>query len=123
MTRLDCSELKLVELLGEKQEIPVLELWHWLGQAEVWPDISRSLAAPPALRLEKLVLNDVGLTDQFVPHIIETLVNVRCRPSVIYDHLYELNEGIASWKPSGNHSEKNAAVSGVNFTADYRQKM
>ena len=87
MTRLDCSELQLVELLGEKQEIPVLELWHWLGQAKVWPDISRSLAAPPALRLEKLVLNDVGLTDQFVPHIIETLVNVRCRPSVIYDHL------------------------------------
>ena len=122
MTRLNFSELKLTELVGEEEEIPVVELWHWRGNTEVWLDISRSLATHH-LRLEKLVLNDVGLTDQFVPHIIETLVNVRCRPSVIYDHLYELNEGIASWKPSGNHSEKNAAVSGVNFTADYRQKM
>lgn len=65
----------------------MLELWHWRGHTQVWPDISRSLASTPALRLEKLVLNDVALTDQFVPHIIETLVSVRCPLTLIYDHL------------------------------------
>ena len=76
LTRLNVSELKLTELVGEEEEIPVVELWHWWGNTQVWQDISRSLATHH-LRLEKLVLNDVGLTDQFVPQIIETLVTVR----------------------------------------------
>ena len=86
ITRLNFTDLHLAELVGQTEEIPVLELWHWRGHCEVWQDISRSLATQE-LRLEKLVLNDVGLTDQFVPHIIETLVNVRCRLSILYDPL------------------------------------
>ena len=84
ITRLDLTELHLAELVGQ-QEIPVVELWHWRGHSQVWQDISRSLATQE-LRLEKLVLNDVGLSDQFVPQIIETLVSVRCRLSILYDH-------------------------------------
>ena len=78
-------DLDLAELVGQK-EFPVVELWHWRGHGEVWQDISRSLATQQ-LRPEKLVLNDVGLTDQFVPQIIETLVSVRYRLSILYHHL------------------------------------
>ena len=80
ITRLNFAQLQLWELVGQQdQEIPVLELWHWRGHTEVWQEISRSVTSH-TLRLENLVLNDVGLTDQFLPHIIETLVNVRCCP-------------------------------------------
>ena len=85
ITRLDLTDLDLAELVGQ-QEIPVVELWHWRGHGEVWQDISRSLATQQ-LRPEKLVLNDVGLTDQFVPQIIETLVSVRYPLSILYHHL------------------------------------
>ena len=97
LTRLNVSELQLTELVGEEEVIPVVEFWHWRGHSQVWLDISTSLATHH-LRLERLVLNDVGLTDQFVPQIIETLVTVRSPHSLVYDQLLtqEINEGIAS---------------------------
>ena len=77
ITRLGTGEVKLRDLLGPARDLPVLELWHLEGEQRLWREICSTLRTE-AVSVQKLVLNDVSMTDQLVPHITESLVNVRC---------------------------------------------
>ena len=58
------------------EEIPVLEFWHFSANQDVWKCLSKTLLSR-MVDIQKLILNDVTLTDDNVDEVVSCCVNVR----------------------------------------------
>ena len=75
MTRMKLSEDLFDEVIA-LEELTVLEFWHFSANLEVWKCLSKTIQSG-MVNIQKLILNDVTLTENNVDEIVNCCVNVR----------------------------------------------
>ena len=76
LTRTKINDEIFHDLLHHRLPLPVLELWHFNAGQECWSDISKSLQIEGSIT-QKLVLNDVFLSEEIMEKVTECCVSVR----------------------------------------------
>ena len=80
LTRAKITDEIFHDLLHHCLPLPVLELWHFYAGQECWANISKSLKIEGSI-IQKLVLNDVFLSEEITENVTECCVNVRYFPT------------------------------------------
>ena len=76
LTRAKITDEIFHDLLHHCLPLPVLELWHFKAGQECWADISKSLQIEGSI-MQKLVLNDVFLSEEITEKVTECCISVR----------------------------------------------